>query len=97
MKRHLHLMGLIKSPLFRKSEAEEETSAHILRDCEVLASLRHAYLGSIFLDPEDIKFCGPSGTLVRNRAPLNWNQIMPQKDPFIRPRCIGTARARTFN
>jgi hypothetical protein len=30
-------------------------SAHILCECEALASLRHVYLGSFFLDPEDIK------------------------------------------
>jgi len=29
--------------------------AHILCECEALASLRHAYLGSFFLEPEDIK------------------------------------------
>jgi len=34
---------------------EEETSAHILCDCEALASLRHAYLASFFLESEDIK------------------------------------------
>jgi hypothetical protein len=33
---------------------EEETSAHILCDCEALASLRHALLGS-FLEPKDIQ------------------------------------------
>jgi len=33
---------------------EEETSVHILCECEALASLRHSYLGSFFLDPEDI-------------------------------------------
>jgi len=33
----------------------EETSAHILCECEALASLRHVYLGSFFLEPEDIK------------------------------------------
>jgi hypothetical protein len=33
---------------------EEETSVHIMCDCEALVSLRHAYLGSFFLDPEDI-------------------------------------------
>jgi len=33
----------------------EETSAPILRDCEALASLRHVYLGSFFLEPEDIR------------------------------------------
>jgi len=35
--------------------AEEENSVHIQRECEALVSLRHAYLGSFFLDPEDIK------------------------------------------
>jgi len=34
---------------------EEEPSVHILCDCEGLASLRHVYMGSFFLDPEDIK------------------------------------------
>jgi len=31
---------------------------HILCECEVLASLKHAYLGSFFLDPEDIRELG---------------------------------------
>ena len=34
---------------------EEETSGHILCECEVLASLRYIYLGSFFLDPDDFK------------------------------------------
>jgi hypothetical protein len=34
---------------------EEETSAHILCECEALASLRHLHLGSFFLEPENIK------------------------------------------
>jgi hypothetical protein len=33
---------------------EEETSVHVLCECEALASFRHAYLGSFFLDPEDV-------------------------------------------
>jgi hypothetical protein len=33
---------------------EEETSAHVLCECEALANLRHTYLGSLFLDPEDV-------------------------------------------
>jgi hypothetical protein len=33
----------------------EETSAHILCECEVLASLRHAHLGSFFLEAKDIQ------------------------------------------
>jgi hypothetical protein len=34
---------------------EEETSVHVLCECEALASLRHAHLHSFFLDPEDIR------------------------------------------
>jgi hypothetical protein len=33
---------------------KEETSVHVVCDCEAFASLKHAYLGSFFLDPEDI-------------------------------------------
>ena len=33
---------------------EEETSVHILCECEALASLRHAYVSSFFLDREDV-------------------------------------------
>jgi hypothetical protein len=39
----------------RRCGAEDETSAHSLCECEALASLRHVYLGSFFLEPEDIK------------------------------------------
>jgi hypothetical protein len=55
LRRHLHLMGLSDSPLCRRCGGEDETSAHILCECEALASLRYAYLGSFFLEPEDIK------------------------------------------
>ena len=55
LRRHLHLMGLSDSPLCRRCGAEDETSAHLLCECEALASLRHAYLVSSFLEPEDIK------------------------------------------
>jgi ribonuclease HI len=55
LRRQLHLLGLADSPLFRRCGAEEETSAHILCECEALASLRHAYLRCFFLEPEDIK------------------------------------------
>jgi len=33
---------------------EEETSFHILCECEALASFRHEHLDSFFLDPVDI-------------------------------------------
>jgi hypothetical protein len=35
--------------------SQDETSAHILCECEALASLRRVYLDSFPLDPEDIK------------------------------------------
>ena len=52
---HLHLIGLPDSTLCRTCGAEDETSAHILCECEDFASHRHVYLGSFFLEPEDIK------------------------------------------
>jgi len=48
-------MGLSNNPTCRKCGTEEETSVHILCECEALASLRYAYLGSFFLGPEDIQ------------------------------------------
>jgi len=55
LRRHLYLMGLSNNPICRKCGTEEETSVHNLCECEALASLRHIYLGSFFLDPEDIR------------------------------------------
>jgi hypothetical protein len=58
LRRHVHIMGLCDSPICRKCCTGEETSVHILCECEALASLRHTYLGSFFLDPEDIRVLG---------------------------------------
>jgi len=55
LRRHLHLIGLSDSPLCRRYGAEDEISVHILCECEALATLRHVYLGSFFLEPEDVK------------------------------------------
>ena len=54
LRRHLYVMGLSNNPICRKCGIEEETSVRVLCACEALASLRHSYLGSFFLDPEDI-------------------------------------------
>jgi len=54
LRSHLHLLGLSDSPLCRRCGGEDENLAHILCECEALASLRHVYLGS-FLEPEDNK------------------------------------------
>jgi len=55
LRRHLYIMGLSNNPICRKCGTGQETSVHILCECEALASLRHTYLGSFFLDPEDIR------------------------------------------
>jgi len=55
LRRHRYLLGLQDSPLCRKCGLMEETSAYILCECEALASLRHAYLGSFFLEPKDLQ------------------------------------------
>ena len=58
LRRHLHVKGFIDNPTCRKCGTEEETSAHILCESEALASLRHTFLSSFFLDPEDIRVLG---------------------------------------
>ena len=50
LRKHLHVMGLSNNPTCRKCSTEEETSVHILCDCEDLASLRHLYLGSFLFE-----------------------------------------------
>jgi hypothetical protein len=47
-------MGLIDSLACRRCGAEEETSAHILCQCEALATLKHM-MGSFFFNPQDVK------------------------------------------
>jgi len=70
LKRHLYAMRLSSNPTCRKCGTEEEMSVHILCECEALASLRQAYLGSFFLDPEDVMYLsrGPSEALVKEQG-----------------------------
>jgi hypothetical protein len=70
LRRHLHFMELTNIHLCRRCGVKDETSARILCECEALISLRHAYLGSFFLVPEDIKrlSLGPSGTLAKEQG-----------------------------
>jgi hypothetical protein len=58
LRRHLHVMGLSYNPTCRKCGTKNSSSAHILCECEALASLRHIHLGSFFLVPEDIRVLG---------------------------------------
>jgi hypothetical protein len=55
LRRHLYIMRLRDSPLRRKCRAEEETSAHVLCECETVETLRHTYQGSFFMDPDDVR------------------------------------------
>ena len=49
LRRHIYLLGLFNSPLCRWCGAGEGTSAHVLCECEALASRRYAYLGWLLL------------------------------------------------
>jgi hypothetical protein len=51
LRRHLYKMGLRNNPICRKCGTGAETSVHVVFECEVLALLRHAHLGSFFLGP----------------------------------------------
>jgi hypothetical protein len=55
LRRHLHVMRLSNNPICGKCGTEEETLVHVLCARKALAALRHTYLGSFFLDHEDIR------------------------------------------
>jgi len=56
-------MGLINSPFCRGCGAEEETSVHVLCECQAFATLRHSYLGSFLLDLEEAASVKSGGIL----------------------------------
>jgi hypothetical protein len=58
LRSHLYLLRLLDSPLCRGCGVKEETSAHILCDCEAMASLRHTYQGSIFWNRRTLSYLG---------------------------------------
>ncbi|CAH1974332.1 unnamed protein product [Acanthoscelides obtectus] len=58
LRRHLHVMGVAEDPLCERCGVEEETSAHVLCRCEALSYYRQTILGSITLDPQDVKELG---------------------------------------
>ena len=60
----------------RKCGVREETSAHILCECKALASLRHVYLGSFFLEPLDIRSIGLG-------AIWNWEAQNPNANLYL--------------
>jgi hypothetical protein len=54
LRRRSHLTEMSNNLNCRKC-TEEETSVHIMCECETLASLIHTHLASFFFDPEDIR------------------------------------------
>ena len=96
LRRHLYLLGLLGIPLCRKCGVREETSVHILCECEALVSLRHAYLRSFFLEPEDIKCLGLGAIWNFSKVTgLPWFGMGHKESVKSRPRCIGAKRPRT--
>jgi hypothetical protein len=98
LRRHLYPLGLQDSPLCRKCGVMEETSAHILCKWEALASLRHAYLCSFFLESKDIQSISLGAIWSFSKASgLPWSD-MGHKGPAKKwPRCIGAVRSWTID
>ena len=73
LRRHLCVMELSNNPTCRRCGAEEDTSVHILCECEALASFGHAHMCSFFLDPEDTMnlSIGAIWNLAKNRAAVS--------------------------
>jgi hypothetical protein len=77
-------MGLRDSPLCKKCGAEEDTSADVLCECETLATHRHTYLGSFFLDPEDVRELNLGAIwnfVKKDRALMTWTLVKGHKGP----------------
>jgi len=74
LRRLLCITGIGSNPICRSCCTEEETSVHILCECEALASLRHTYLG-FFSGPgryQESRCGGPSGALAKAQVSLNF-------------------------
>jgi hypothetical protein len=87
-------MGMIGCPLCRKCGAEDETSIHILCECEDLATRGRTYLGSFCLDLEDVRtlsVCGGEHLECIKRAgpPRLRHQSKEYKGPFKGLRALG--------
>ena len=82
-----------KNPPCRRYGAQKETSAHVLRKCEVLVTLRHNYLGSFSSDPEDVRNMALESKWIfikiQNCHELDFSSKGP-KVPVQRPMFIGT-------
>jgi hypothetical protein len=95
---HFYITELTDSPLCTRCGAEKKTSAHVLCECEALATLRHTYLGSFFLDPEDLRnlSLGAIWNFIKGTG-LPWLcfRLKRHKEPVKMPTCIGTEKGLT--
>jgi hypothetical protein len=53
LKGHLFKLGLTADPICERCLEDDESSIHILRDCEALAYTRFRLLGQYFMEPSD--------------------------------------------
>ena len=91
-----YLLGLSNSPLCRWCEAGEETSAHVLCECEALAHADMRTWVPSFWSQGILRILtwGPSGATARLQG--SHDSIWGTKGlSYLRPRCIGTERPRT--
>ena len=98
LRRHLYIMRLIEIPLYSRCGAEVETKVHILCDWDALATHRHTYLGSFFLDPEDVRSLSLGSIWNFSKGiglPWHGHQFNWHKRPVKVCVCIGTGRAWT--
>jgi len=49
LRKYLYIIGLSNNPTCRKCGTEEETSVHILCECEALASLIHMWVPCVWI------------------------------------------------
>jgi hypothetical protein len=62
LRRYTYIMGMIGSPSGRRCWQRRKPQL-IFCEYEAMATLRHTYLGSFFLDPEDVRSLGLGGGL----------------------------------
>ena len=86
-------MGLRESPLRRRCGAQKRTSDHALCTFEAYVTLRHHYLGSFALDPEDVRNPDLESSWVFTKGHKSHDidfSSKRQKVPVERPQSIGT-------
>jgi hypothetical protein len=82
-------MGLTDSPLCR-CVAGEETSAHVLCECEASATLSNWVPFSWNLGILELYIWGQYGTLLKEKGCHNWDVILRGTKGLPKSTCIGT-------